>query len=431
MKEIRIIGAGLCGLLCAIKLANKGYLVTIYEQKNLEDILNYQKATHKKSGRSMSMDLSARGLLALKDLNLLEKFLPVSVIMKNKIFHHQDNSLDIVPYGKNHNEYILTVSRNQLFEILYKKAILYNNIKINFSSKLTTINRLENNIIIGADGVNSQVRELIFKDTSKKTSLSKCYKELTISAPNNLDINAMHIWPRNGFMLVAQPNFDGTFTSALITEKNMTISNIKKFFKEYFFDIYESMPNLMQEFTNNKISEFNIVNCDKIIAGNNILLMGDAAHAMVPFLGQGVNCSFEDCSVLLECLDKCDNDWPKAISLYEEKRLKNIQAINKLSLENYPELEFNADIKKCILEKQLDIYLMKKYTQKYLSFHNLICFNHTEYKKILALKNIQTNLIKNLSKDIYNLADLKEHKIHEEFMNYEEILRQIEFDSPA
>ncbi len=426
MKEIRIIGAGLCGLLCAIKLANKGYLVSIYEQKSLEDILNYQKATHKKSGRSMSMDLSARGLLALKDLNLLEKLLPVSVMMKNKIFHHQDSSVDIVPYGKNHNEHILTVSRNQLFEILYKKAVLYNNIKINFLSKLTTINRLENNIIIGADGVNSQVRELIFKNTSQKTSFSKCYKELSISVPNNLHINAMHIWPRNGFMLVAQPNFDGTFTSALITEKNMTISNIQNFFKEYFFDIYQSMPNLIQEFTNNKISEFNIVNCDKIIS-NNILLIGDAAHAMVPFLGQGVNCSFEDCSVLLECLDKCEHEWPKAINLYEEKRLKNIQAINTLSLENYPELLVDADIKKCILEKQLDIYLMKKYPQKYLSFHNLICFNHTEYKKVLAIKNIQTNLIKNLSKNIYNLADLKEHTIHQEFMNYEEIIKKMAF----
>ncbi len=426
--KVAIIGAGLSGLMCAINLARRGFVVDVFEKRTHEEICAPNYNLNGKRGRSMPMDISARGIYALKEINIFERISAQSVPMINKIFHLEDGNLLTIPYGRDDSETILTISRTHLYQTLFKASQNYKNISVNFGHILQDVDvdlRLlkfivpskKNNsvistdILIGADGINSKVREILEKQNAlpfKKTHFSHAYKELTI--PENpslkLDLSAMHLWPRNQFILLAQPNFDRSFACALIMKNDSSEASfnhiesqgdVQDFFNKHFVDIAAFMPNLAIEYKENPIGLLNIISGTRWVANDFILILGDAAHGMVPFFGQGINCSFEDCTTLAQLLDQFENNWPLAMRVFNDIRVPDANAISAMSSINYPELLEKPDLEKIILEKQVELMLSREFSQIYRTYHNLVCFDRIPYAAIEKIRNLQTKLISQLA----------------------------------
>ncbi len=428
-SNVSIIGAGLSGLMCAIKLARRGFVVEVFEKRSHQEICLPKYNLNGKIGRSMSIDISARGIFALKEIGIYDSVFAKSVPMANKIFHLEDKRLLTIPYGRDASERILSTSRTHLYQVLYKACQSYPNISINFGYILQNVDvnlRLLNfivpaehresqigtDILIGADGINSKVREFLEIETSapfKKSYFSHSYKELTI--PKNklstLDNQTMHLWPRNEFMLVAQPNFDCSFTCALIMKNDNSIhsfrhlensSTISEFFHTNFSDVAAFMPQLADEYRDNPIGALTIISGTRWTAGDFILVLGDAAHGMVPFFGQGVNCSFEDCTTLAQLLDQNSNNWPLTMKMFNAIRVPDANAISAMSTINYPELLEEPDLEKIILEKQIELILSREFSP-YRSYHNLVCFDRIPYATIEKVRNLQKKLLSQLAKN--------------------------------
>lgn len=449
-NHISIIGAGLTGLMCAIKLAQRGFKVDVFEKRFHEELCGHHYNINGKAGRSMSMDISSRGIYALKNIGVLENIEKKSIPMHDKIFHLQPNTTACIPYGRNDSEHILTTPRTHLYQTLYDACQSYDSISIrygyilqNIDTKLRTLNFLvpkekkeaqcSTDIVIGADGVNSKVRDYVEKETGSsfdKKLFSHSYKELNIPKNKNcpLNINAMHLWPRNQFMLVAQPNIDHSFTCALIMkndnskhsfnwmEKNYSTES---FFDEFFPNIKPFMPTLKKDYKNNPISHLKTVMGNTWIANDFMLLLGDAAHSMVPFFGQGVNCGFEDCTILSDLLGQYNNHWPTVLQKYNQCRVQDANAISHLSAYNYPELLSEININELIFEKELENTLNRTYPNLFRSYHNLVCFDQVPFSNISKIKPLQKNLLKNLSK-----KDLDQYSFDRALQNYQKELSQ-------
>jgi len=431
--DVVIIGAGLSGLACALYLAKRDYCVTIFEARSNEEI----NPAYSSSGRTISMDLSVRGLFALKEIGVGEEILKEAVLMRYKIFHARDGTLTRIPYGRNPDEYIATVSRNHLYRSLLDYCQQHKNINIHFEKELKNIdingsivhirdkNNAQNyswptNIVIGADGVNSSVRRCLEHYTGINFSTShfkQCYKELLI--PKELGVRlehqATHLWSRDEFLLLAQPNPDFSFSLALlmplsgqtISFANITTDNdIRELFKEHFNDVLIMVPDLCDQYRKNPVSSLRMVSCQQWTYNGNIVLLGDAAHGMVPFFGQGVNCCFEDCTVLNQCLDEANDCWTIALTLFNERRVANGHAISTLSYENYPELHQSRIFDRVLLKKQIDELLSKKYSRTYVSYHQLVCFHRVPYVYAMACKRLQEPLLDALSNGISTVQEL-------------------------
>ncbi len=410
-KETIIIGAGLVGSLLSIYLSKRGHKVKIFERR---PDMRKEKIS---AGRSINLALSDRGIKALKEVGIMEEIKKIAIPMHGRFMHNADGSTAYQPYGKE-GQYINSVSRGELNKKLMNLAGQYG-VDISFNEKCEAINwekdeitfeNQENHrlstinyqLLFGSDGAYSAARlaHQLQHDRFQYQQhyIDFGYKELTIPAGNNgeflMEKNALHIWPRGNYMLIALPNIDGSFTCTLFFpfegEPSFasldTKEKVETFFKTTFADAYHLMPTLVHDFFTNPVSSLVTVKCFPWVRENKFALIGDAAHAIVPFFGQGMNCGFEDCRVLNGLIDKHKEDWDLIVKEYQAMRKPDADAIAELALNNFVEMRDKVADPKFLLQKKIEAAFSKKYPDKWIPAYSQVTFS-PQIRYSEALKN--------------------------------------------
>ncbi|HEX7847301.1 MAG TPA: NAD(P)/FAD-dependent oxidoreductase, partial [Chitinophagaceae bacterium] len=423
-KEIAIIGAGLVGSLLSIYLSKRGHRVKIYERRG--DMRKEKMA----AGRSINLALSDRGLLALDKVGLVEEIKSIAIPMHGRFIHNIDGSTAFQPYGKE-GQYINSVSRATLNMKLMDIAEK-NGVEIFFNERCTKLDwqkdvmEFENttgrempsskaDIVFGADGAFSAARlqhQLQHDRFDYQQHYIDCgYKELTIPPTAEgefaMEVNALHIWPRKDYMLIALPNLDKTFTCTLFFpfegetsfSKLDTEEKVKAFFAKNFPDAVPLMPDYIKDFFTNPTSSLVTVKCFPWIREDKFALIGDAAHAIVPFFGQGMNCGFEDCRVLDELIEKNADDWKKILEEYQALRKPDGDAIADLAVGNFTEMREKTADPKFLLQKKIEARLHEKYPGKWIPAYSQVTFSpHIRYSEALKRGQKQEAIMQEVMK---------------------------------
>ncbi len=410
MKNIAIVGAGLVGSLQAILMAKKGYKVSVFERR--KDLRKAELI----AGRSINLALSDRGWKALELAGIAEDIRKIAIPMYKRCMHALDGTLSFQPYGKE-DQAIYSVSRGGLNQRLMNLADDFPNISYNFDRQCKDVdlktnelsfqnsvtNELENHQfdhIFATDGAFSAVRMRMQKSTTFDYSqkyLDHGYKELVIPAnpdgSHKLDKNCLHIWPRGEFMMIALANLDGSFTCTLFFpmegeisfESLKTREEVAAFFEKTFPDAVPMMPTLIDDYFENPTASLIMVRCEPWNYKDQIVLIGDSAHAIVPFYGQGMNCGFEDCTVFHEMLSQSDDSWDGLLDRYSDQRVPDGNAILDLALYNYIEMRDLTGDPDFLLRKKIEAKFSNLYPQKWTPLYSQVTFSHTRYSD--ALKN--------------------------------------------
>lgn len=387
-KNITIVGAGLCGSLLAIRLAQRGYKVQLFERRS------DMRKSEMYAGRSINLALSDRGIRALKMIGMDQFMLSESIPMEGRMIHSVDGNLSMQPYSGRPGEFINSISRGGLNIGLLNKAAEYPNIEMFFEAESTGANlnkgtvqfkladgsiaNVEDSIVFGTDGAGSAIRQSMMSDAGRLRFnfsldfLSAGYKELHIP-PSKLgehliEKNSLHIWPRNKFMMIGLPNLDGSFTMTVFQDFEGeegfnsldTDDKIHTFFSKHFADALALMPDLVNDFKTNPTGSLGTVRCYPWQVDGKFVLLGDAAHAIVPFYGQGMNCAFEDVVILDNLLDEMGDNWEGVLDAFQKSRKPNADAIADLAIFNFIEMrDLVADpifVKKRQLETKLEAH---------------------------------------------------------------------------
>lgn len=399
-NETVIIGAGLVGSLLSVYLCKRGYKVKIYERR--PDMRKADLA----AGRSINLALSDRGIKALEEVGLMDEIRKICIPMHGRFMHNADGSTAYQPYGKE-GQYINSVSRAQLNCKLMDLAEEHG-AQIIFNQKCDSINWNKNeillqdtnnqslstvhfNLLFGSDGAYAATR-LTHQLQHNRFQYNQYYidfgyKELNIPPGKNgsflLEKNALHIWPRGNYMMIALPNMDGSFTCTLFFpfegnpsfEMLDTKEKVTEFFKQTFTDAVPLMSTLEEDFFNNPTSSLVTVKCYPWIRDDKFALIGDAAHAMVPFFGQGMNCGFEDCSVLNSLIIKHDGHWKNILDEYQQLRKPDADAICDLALNNFVEMRDKVANPKFLLQKKIEANFSNKYPGKWIPLYSQVTFS--------------------------------------------------------
>lgn len=428
-QNILIIGAGLCGSLLALRLAQRGFKVTVYEMR--PDL----RKTDISAGRSINLAFSDRGNKAMKLVGLETQVKALCIPMYGRMIHNKDGHTHLSNYSGRNHEYINSISRGDLNALLLTEAEKHENVSIHFNKKCKSVD-FENpsalfqdyytkeeftanaNIILATDGAGSVLRKSYYLSKKFLFSFSQDYlthgyKELSILPTQDGDYktykNALHIWPRGDFMLIALPNLDGSFTVTLFLSysegaynfNNLTNEAIVlEFFKKEFPDALALMPNLVDDFFKNPTAPLGTVKCSPWHYKGNTLLMGDAAHAIVPFYGQGMNASFEDVVEFDKVLDKNLNTWEAVFSTYEKIRKKDTDAIADLAIDNFHEMKAHTANPIFQEKRKLEIALEENFPNEYESKYALVTFNENiGYREAMLTGRAQDKAILNLLSD--------------------------------
>lgn len=399
-KNTVIVGAGLVGSLLSIYMAKRGYKVSIYERRS-------DMRTEKMSaGRSINLALSDRGIKALEEVGLMDEIRKICIPMHGRFMHNADGTTAYQAYGKE-GQYINSVSRGDLNCKLMDLAEEHG-VHILFNEKCNSINWAENKIefektsspevqkvkadlIFGSDGAFSAARltHQLQHDRFQYQQyyIDFGYKELTIPPGENgsflLEKNALHIWPRGNYMMIALPNIDGSFTCTLFFPFEGdpsfatldTKEKVRSFFEKTFTDASPLMPTLEADFFTNPTSSLVTVKCAPWIRNDQFALIGDAAHAIVPFFGQGMNCGFEDCSVLNSLIEKHSDNWSAILPEYQSLRKPDGDAIADLALNNFVEMRDKVADPKFLLQKKIEAAFSKKYPDKWIPLYSQVTFS--------------------------------------------------------
>ena len=418
-KEITIIGAGLVGSLLSIYLSKRGYKVNIYERRT-----DMRKANIS-AGRSINLALSDRGIRALEEVGIMAEIRKIAIPMHGRQMHNADGSMVYQPYGKE-GQYINSVSRGELNRKLMDLAEK-NNVNIHFNERCDSINwekneiqftRLTNgethvvkqDLIFGSDGAFSAARmtHQLQHDRFQYQQyyIDFGYKELTIPAGKNgsfqMEKNALHIWPRGNYMLIALPNTDGSFTCTLFFPFEGapsfasldTKEKVRSFFTSTFADAAAIMPTLEEDFFHNATSSLVTVKCFPWIRNEHFALIGDAAHAIVPFFGQGMNCGFEDCAVLNTLIDKHPDNWNLILNEYQMLRKPDGDAIADLALNNFVEMRDKVADPVFLLQKKIEALFSSKHPDKWTPAYSLVTFSpDVRYSEALSRGNEQQKIM--------------------------------------
>lgn len=438
-QNILIIGAGLCGSLLALRLGQRGYHVTVYEMR--PDLRKVDIS----AGRSINLAFSDRGNKAMKLVGIEHKVKELCIPMNGRMLHDVEGNTVFAPYSGRDHEYINSVSRGQLNALLLDEAEKHENVTIHFNKKCKSVNFEattalfqdyetkqefveDADVIFATDGAGSAMRNSYYLGKKFLFSFSQDwlthgYKELSILPAENggykTYINALHIWGRDSFMLIALPNLDGSFTVTLFLSfddgeynfNNLTTQEkVVEFFQKYFKDALELMPNLAEDFFTNPTSALGTVKCSPWHYKGNTLLMGDAAHAIVPFYGQGMNASFEDVVEFDKVLDEGHHDWETIFKTYEKNRKKDTDAIADLAIDNFHEMKGHVNNAIFREKRNLEMAFEKNFPNDYSSKYSLVTFNEDiGYREAMLRGRAQDKAILNMlaDKEISINDDLK------------------------
>jgi kynurenine 3-monooxygenase len=396
---VTIVGAGLAGTLLACMLGKSGRQVTLYERRP-DPRVHGQEA-----GRSINLALSVRGLHALKEIGLEQEVVESSILMPGRMIHARDGSLAFQRYGKDDTEALHSVSRAGLNLTLVHAAAQFPNVSLRFGGRCTNFDfltgelefgaeRIPTEFVIGADGAFSAIRSSMQKQERFDYSqdfLTHGYKELTIPAgPNGsfrIEKHALHIWPRGSFMMIALPNQDGSFTCTLFWPFEgpnsfaalKTESEVVAYFRQQFPDAVPLIPTLGRDFLTNPTGSLVTIRCWPWSVSDRVVLVGDACHAVVPFLGQGMNAAFEDCTVLNECLKRHPSDRRQALVEYESRRKEHVDALADMCVDNFIEMRDKVGSWIFRLRKRWSILLNKLFPNWYVPLYTMIEFTRIPY----------------------------------------------------
>lgn len=435
-KKITIVGAGLAGSLLSVYLSGRGYEVNVFERRH--DMRLGDAA----AGKSINLALSTRGIHALKEVGLYEEIKKISIPMYGRKLHSIDGALSFQRYGKDDSEYINAVSRAELNKALVNLAERNTGVKIRFDCRCdgadfdnTSVKFHDgssgtdftefSDAVIATDGATSAVRYEMMKIPRFNFSQqyeNYGYKELTIPPDENggfrMEKNALHIWPRGAFMLIALPNLDGSFTCTLFLPYDKSLGgdnslehltdeeNLLDFFRRNFPDALELMPDVCEQYFSHPTGTLMTVKCFPWTFGRNVTLLGDSCHAIVPFFGQGMNAAFEDCTYLNGLIDKHGENWSAIFREYEEIRKPDTDAIADLARENFIEMRDLVADSRFQFKKKIEAELQKLLPHRFIPKYSMVTFSRIPYSKALSRGKIQEQILDKVSEGIDDIKEI-------------------------
>jgi len=420
-----LIGSGLAGGLLAAYLGRRGYEVDLYERRADPREGNIV------GGRSINLALSTRGIYALEQIGIADAVLKHAIPMRGRMIHEKSGELHFVPYDVDPHKHINSIGRAALNTTVIEAALRYSSVRVQFNHKCTDVDldsatatlvsvaaetaaatanvTAQGDAVIGVDGAFSAVRAAMQRKIDNfqydESYLAHGYKELTIPpGPNEswrMEKNALHIWPRKSFMMIALPNPDGSFTCTLFWEfegprsfaTTKTDEDVRRFFDDEFPDAVPLMPTLLEDFRANPTGSLVTIRCAPWFYRDKVCLLGDAAHAVVPFYGQGMNAAFEDCVVLDECLARYPEDRQRALAEYSEKRKPNADALADLAIENFIEMRDKTASRVFRAKKKLDHFLEGILPGIYLPLYTMVTFTRIPYSAAARRARVQDWLV--------------------------------------
>src|SRR5712692_1940846 len=431
--KFTLIGSGLAGGLLAAYLGRRGYDVDLYERRADPRAGNFV------GGRSINLALSTRGIHALQQLGIADEVLRHAIPMRGRMIHDKSGNLHFAPYDRDSKNYINSIGRAALNTTVIEAAQRYPNVRVHFNHRCTDVDpdtataqllitdlsdveaagsaanpkqriiEARGDAVISVDGAFSVVRQAMQKKLENfeydESYLPHGYKELTIPpGPDGswpMEKNALHIWPRKSFMMIALPNPDGSFTCTLFWEfegprsfaTTKTDDDVCRFFDEEFPDAVPLMPTLLEDFKNNPTGSLVTIRCAPWFYKDKVALIGDAAHAVVPFYGQGMNAAFEDCVVLDECLAEFSNDRERAFAEYFSRRKENADALADLAVENFIEMRDKTASRTFRAKKKLDHFLEALLPGVYLPLYAMVTFTRIPYSEAARRARRQDHIV--------------------------------------
>jgi len=413
-----LVGSGLAGGLLAAYLGRRGYDVDLYERRADPREGNIV------GGRSINLAISTRGIHALEQIGIADEALRHAIPMRGRMIHDKSGTLHFAPYDVDPKKCINSIGRASLNAAVIEAAQRYPNVRVHFNHKCTDVDLDEavclletetgkltagGDAVIGVDGAFSAVRASMQQNIDnfqyEESYLAHGYKELTIPpGPDDswqMEKNALHIWPRKSFMMIALPNPDGSFTCTLFWEfegprsfaTTKTEDDVRRFFDEEFPDAVPLMPTLLEDFKNNPTGSLVTVRCAPWYYRDRLCLLGDAAHAVVPFYGQGMNAAFEDCVVLDECLEKFPNNRERAFAAYFSRRKENADALADLAIGNFIEMRDKTASRAFRAKKKLDHFLEAALPGMYLPLYTMVTFTRVPYAQAARRARLQDRIV--------------------------------------
>jgi kynurenine 3-monooxygenase len=432
------VGAGLAGSLLAIFLAKRGYRVTLFERR-----LDPRKAAAS-AGRSINLALANRGIAALEEVGVMGSLGSALIPMAGRMLHDEEGRLRLIPYGNKPHEVIYSVSRAGLNALLLDAAESTGRVSIRFGETVCGVDfegrrvrflagedpeakTTPYDVLVGTDGSASAVRAAILERTGGRLDeepLGHGYKELTIPAADasgaagggrfRMEKNALHIWPRGEYMLIALPNADGSFTATLFLpnqgeesfETLTTPEAVHALFERRFADAIPLMPRLAEDFFRNPTGHLETIRCEPWSFEDHALVLGDAAHAIVPFHGQGMNAAFEDCSAFDRCLKDSDRPWNEVFAEFEKRRRPNTGAIADMALENYVEMRSTVREPRFQLKKDLSFRLEERHPGRFIPRYSMVMFHTIPYAEAKRRGAIQEEILDELTSGAETLDEV-------------------------
>ncbi len=431
-EPVRIAGAGPSGALLAILLQRRGLRVELYDARP------DPRDGRGESGRSINLALADRGIHALRAAGVFEQIAPGLVPMRGRMIHSPDGSCGFQPYGRRASEVIYSISRHRLNQALLQVAARAPGVSLHFRHRLedadfgrrsATLRDLaaDRTIevpmrpLLGCDGAGSRLRRRMTEDgliETREEPLDHGYKELTIPPDahggHRLERDALHIWPRGDFMLIALPNEDGSFTATLFLPMRGPVSfaalgegrAAEDFLRANFPDVVDAMPDRGAEFRAHPVGSLGTVYCSAWHCGAAAALVGDAAHAIVPFHGQGMNCCFEDC-IEFDALLARHSSWKALFADFFAARKTNTDAIAAMALENYLEMRARVNDPKFRLQQALALELERRHPQRFIPRYSMVMFHHEiSYRTALERGLVQSRLLADATRGAAALEDV-------------------------
>ena len=418
-SKLALIGSGLAGGLLAGFLGRRGYEIDLFERRP------DPRSGNTVGGRSINLALSTRGIHALQQLDLADEVLRHAIPMRGRMIHDRSGALHFSPYDRDPTKCINSIGRDVLNTVVIEAAQRYPNVRVMFNQRCTDVDldapaahfvQTGTNVactaradaIIGVDGAFSAVRgamQRLNRFEYSQSYLPHGYKELTIppSAEGSwqMEKNALHIWPRRSFMMIALPNPDGSFTCTLFWEfdgprsfaTTQTDEEVRRFFDEEFPDAVPLMPTLLEDFKTNPTGSLVTIRCAPWYSEDKVALLGDASHAVVPFYGQGMNAAFEDCVVFDECLAESPNERKRAFAEYFARRKGNADALADLAVHNFIEMRDKTASRAFRAKKRLDHTLEGWLPGIYLPLYTMVSFTRMPYAEALRRSRLQDHLV--------------------------------------